>query len=119
MKRIANIMIGLLAFLHVYILVLEMFFWESPTSLKAFGLTPELAKETVVLGANQGLYNGFLAAGLMWGLYLGREGRSVKTFFLLCIFVAGVFGAVSVSPRILMIQAVPAAITLVLLHWKR
>ncbi len=115
MSRIENIIIGLLALLHVYILVLEMFFWESTTSLRAFGLTPELAKQTVALGANQGLYNGFLAAGLMWGLFLGRNGRSVKTFFLLCILVAGIFGAATVSPRILFFQAVPAAIALVLI----
>ncbi|WP_299488325.1 DUF1304 domain-containing protein [Acaryochloris sp. IP29b_bin.137] len=115
MARIANIIIGLLALLHGYILVLEMFFWESPTSLRAFGLTPALAKATVALGANQGLYNGFLAAGLIWGLCLGRKGRSVKTFFLLCILIAGVFGAATVNSRILMFQAVPAAIALVLL----
>ncbi len=117
MARIANIIIGLLAILHGYILVLEMFFWESPTSLRAFGLTPELAKATVAMGANQGLYNGFLAAGLAWGLYLGAAGRSVKTFFLLCILVAGVFGAFTVSQRILFIQSVPAALALFFL-WR-
>lgn len=117
MTRLANIIIALLALLHVYILILEMFFWESPTSLRAFGLTPELAKATVAMGANQGLYNGFLAAGLAWSLTLGPIGRSVKVFFLLCVLIAGVFGAVTVSPRILFIQAVPAAVGLLLL-WR-
>lgn len=117
MARIANIIVGLLAVLHGYILVLEMFFWESPTSLRAFGLSPELAKATVAMGANQGLYNGFLAAGLVWGLSLGSKGRSVKTFFLVCVLVAGVFGAATVSPRILVIQAVPAALGLFFL-WR-
>ena len=83
MPRPSSIVIALLALLHVYILVLEMFFWESPTSLRAFGLTPELAQATVAMGANQGLYNGFLAAGLAWGLTLGVAGRSIKVFFLL------------------------------------
>lgn len=115
MTRIGNIIVGLLAVLHGYILVLEMFFWESPRSLRTFGLTPEIAKETLTLGANQGLYNGFLAAGLLWGLFLGAQGRPVKTFFLLCIAVAGIFGAATVNPRILFIQTVPAVIALGLL----
>lgn len=117
MSRIANTIVGLLACLQGYILVLEMFFWESPTSLRAFGLSPELAKATVAMGANQGLYNGFLAAGLVWGLYLGSSGRAVKTFFLVCVLVAGIFGAATVSPRILLIQAVPAALGLFFL-WR-
>lgn len=117
MTRFSNIIVGLLVVLHAYILILEMFFWESPTSLRAFGLTPELAKATVAMGANQGLYNGFLAAGLAWGLFIGPAGRSVKVFFLLCVLVAGIFGAVTVSPRILFIQAVPAGLGLFLL-WR-
>ncbi|MGB7183556.1 MAG: DUF1304 domain-containing protein [Burkholderiaceae bacterium] len=117
MARLANIVVALLALLHIYILVLEMFFWESPTSLRAFGLTAELAKQTVAMAANQGLYNGFLAAGLLWGLFLGAGGCSVKTFFLVCILVAGAFGAVTVNQRILFIQAVPAAIGLLFL-WR-
>lgn len=117
MARIANTIIGLLIVLHGYILVLEMFFWESPTSLRAFGLSPELAKATVAMGANQGLYNGFLAAGLAWGLSLGSTGRSVKTFFLVCVLVAGIFGAATVSPRIFFIQAVPATLGLFFL-WR-
>lgn len=119
MARFSNIIVALLALLHVYILILEMFFWESPTSLRAFGLTPELAKATVALATNQGLYNGFLAAGLAWGLALGQEGRPVKVFFLLCVLVAGIFGAATVSPRILFIQAVPAALGLILLWLAR
>lgn len=119
MGGIANIVVGLLAVLHGYILLLQMFFWESPASLRAFGLSPELAKATVAMGANQGLYNGFLAAGLVWGLSLGSKERSVKTFFLVCVFVAGVFGAATVSPRILFIQAVPAAFGLFFLWWAR
>jgi putative membrane protein len=117
MARFGNIVVALLALLHIYILILEMFFWGSPTSLRAFGLTPELAKETAAMAANQGLYNGFLAAGLIWGLILGTEGRSVKIFFLLCILLAGMFGAATVNPRILLIQAVPAALGLALV-WR-
>lgn len=112
MARLANVIVALLALLHIYILILEMFFWGSPTSQRAFGLTPELAEQTAAMAANQGLYNGFLAAGLLWGLALGSRGRSIKIFFLICIFVAGVFGAVTVNPRILFIQAVPAALGL-------
>lgn len=112
MTRFANFIVALLAMLHIFILVLEMFFWQSPTSLRAFGLTPEIAEQTVALGANQGLYNGFLAAGLIWGLVLGAGGRSIKVFFLVCVLVAGIFGAATVSPRILIIQGVPAALGL-------
>jgi len=113
MGLLANVVVALLALLHVYILILEMFFWDSPVSLRAFGLTPELAKQTAAMAANQGLYNGFLAAGLLWGLLLGSRGRSIKIFFLLCILVAGIFGALTVNPRILFIQAVPAALGLI------
>lgn len=117
MACVSNVIIALVALIHIYILILEMFLWESPVGLRAFGLTPELAKATVTMGANQGLYNGFLAAGLVWGLYLGSAGRSVKVFFLLCVLVAGIFGAATVSPRILLIQAVPAALGLLAL-WR-
>jgi putative membrane protein len=111
----ANVAVFLIALLHVYILVLEMFLWDKPRGLKAFGLTPELAAQTKVLAANQGLYNGFLAAGLFWGLYLGSAGDSVKIFFLLCVLVAGLYGAATANRRILFVQAIPAAIGLVLL----
>lgn len=112
---IANILIGLIAVLHVYILVLEMFLWDKPQGMKAFSLTPELAKQTKALAANQGLYNGFLAAGLFWGLFLGPDGLQVKVFFLLCVLIAGLYGAATANQRILFIQAIPAALALLLL----
>jgi putative membrane protein len=111
----ANVVVLLVAVLHVYILVLEMFWWDKPKGLKAFGLTPEFAAQTKVLAANQGLYNGFLAAGLFWGLFLGDAGLGVKLFFLACVLVAGLYGAATANKRILFIQAVPAAIGLALL----
>lgn len=111
----ANVVVLLIAVLHVYILVLEMFLWDKPRGLKAFGLTPEFAAQTKVLAANQGLYNGFLAAGLFWGLSMGEAGHSIKVFFLACVLVAGLYGAATANKRILFIQAVPAAVGLVLL----
>lgn len=115
MAHAANVVVGLVALLHVYILMLEMFLWTTPRGRKAFGLTPEFAEQTKVLAANQGLYNGFLAAGLFWGLWLGPAGNSVKVFFLLCVLVAGIYGAATANRRILFIQAVPAALGLALL----
>ena len=115
MTVIANILTGLVAVLHVYFLVLEMFLWDKPYGRKTFGLTAEYAAASKTLAANQGLYNGFLAAGLEWGLLLGGAGASVKIFFLVCVIVAGVYGAITVSRRILWVQALPAAIALVLL----
>jgi putative membrane protein len=103
-----------MAALHVYILVLEMFLWTTPRGRKAFGLTPELAQATKALAANQGLYNGFLAAGLVWGLVLGAGGRDVEVFFLACIIVAGVYGAATAARKILFVQAIPGAIALAL-----
>ncbi|WP_305807120.1 DUF1304 domain-containing protein [Stenotrophomonas sp. YIM B06876] len=96
-------------------MVLEMFLWDKPAGLRAFGQTHEQAAATKVLAANQGLYNGFLAAGLFWGLALGPAGGAVKAFFLLCVLVAGLYGAATASRKILFIQAVPAAIGLALL----
>jgi putative membrane protein len=119
MKTAANLAVALIAALHVYILVLEMFLWDKPAGRRAFGLTREFASATRVLAANQGLYNGFLAAGLIWGLALGDAGRPVQVFFLLCVLVAGVFGALTASRRILFVQAVPAAIALALLYASR
>jgi putative membrane protein len=110
----ASVVIGLVALLHLYFLVLEMFLWDKPAGMKAFGLTPEAAQSSKVLAANQGLYNGFLAAGLLWGLSLGAQGMGVKLFFLGCVLVAGVFGALTASRKILFVQALPAAIGLVL-----
>jgi putative membrane protein len=115
MSTAANVVIALIALLHVYILVLEMFLWDKPKGLRAFNMTPEQAQATKVLAANQGLYNGFLAAGLLWGLTLGLEGAGVKTFFLLCVLVAGIYGGLTASRRIFFIQALPAAIGLALL----
>ncbi len=111
----ANVVVLLIAVLHVYILVLEMFLWDKPRGLKAFGLTPEFAAQTKVLAANQGLYNGFLAAGLFWGLSMGEAGHAIKVFFLACVLVAGLYGAATANKRILFIQAVPAAVGLMLL----
>jgi putative membrane protein len=115
MTVIANVLTGLVALLHVYFLVLEMFLWDKPYGRKTFGLTAEYAAASKTLAANQGLYNGFLAAGLAWGLLLGAAGASVKIFFLVCVVIAGVYGAITVSRRILWVQALPAAIALALL----
>ena len=113
MKKTAIALTALVAVEHVYILVLEMFLWTKPAGLSAFGLTPEFAEQTAVLAANQGLYNGFLAAGLIWSLIRKEEGVSIRLFFLGCIIVAGVFGAVTAKPSILYVQALPALIALV------
>lgn len=114
---VANVAVALVAVLHLYFLVLEMFFWNKPLGRRVFGLSPEFAQSSAALAANQGLYNGFLAAGLLWGLVLGAEGFAIKVFFLGCVIVAGVFGALTASRKILWVQAVPgiAALTLVLL----
>ena len=117
MTLAANAVVGLIALIHLYILVLEMFLWDRPAGLRAFGLSPALATATKAMGANQGLYNGFLAAGLIWGLARGDAGVPVQVFFLLCVFVAGVFGAATVSRKILFIQSVPAALALGLIHF--
>ena len=119
MSLLANVLIGLVALLHLYFLVLEMFLWTRPLGLKTFRNTPEKAETTRVLAANQGLYNGFLAAGLFWGLWLGADGFGVKAFFLACILVAGVYGAATSSRKILFIQAVPAALGLLALFLSR
>ncbi|MFN8653275.1 MAG: DUF1304 domain-containing protein [Gemmatimonadales bacterium] len=115
MSSIARAVALLVALLHVYILVLEMFLWEKPRGRKTFGLTAEFAAQTKVLAANQGLYNGFLAAGLFWGLSLGAAGTSIVIFFLACVLVAGVFGAATANKRILFVQALPAALGLLLI----
>ena len=115
MSLLANIVVAIVALLHVYFLVLEMFFWTKPLGLKTFKRTQAQADDSKVLAANQGLYNGFLAAGLLWGLSLGAAGLSIKVFFLLCVVVAGVYGAATVGKKILYVQALPAAIGLALL----
>ena len=117
MILIANILVAVVAALHVYFLILEMFLWTRPLGLKTFRNSSEKAAQSAVLAANQGLYNGFLAAGLVWGLLHGNPGFAfqIKVFFLLCVIVAGLYGAASVSRRILYVQAAPAAIALILL----
>jgi len=118
MELISNIFIGIVAVSHLCFLILEMFLWTKPVGLKIFDLTGEFAKASKFLAANQGLYNGFLAAGLVWGLVLGTTGEPVKIFFLVCVIIAGVFGTVTVSRKILLIQALPAVISLILLLTK-
>ena len=114
MKLLADFLVGLVALLHVWFMVLEMFLWTKPYGRRTFGLTVERAEMTKSLAANQGLYNGFLAAGLIWGLLAGADGYVIKVFFLGCIIIAGIFGAATVGRKILWIQAVPAAIALAL-----
>jgi putative membrane protein len=114
MTTAANIAVALVALLHLYFLVLEMFLWDQPFGRRTFGLTPEFASASKSLAANQGLYNGFLAAGLVWGLVLGAAGNPVKIFFLACVVVAGIFGAATASRKILWVQALPGAIALAL-----
>ena len=117
MSKVSNILVGLVAFLHIYFLVLEMFLWTKPRGLQIFGNSLEQAQATAVLAANQGLYNGFLAAGLVWGLlHANREfAFQIKIFFLSCVIVAGIYGAYCVGRKILFIQALPAALALVFL----
>jgi putative membrane protein len=114
MSTLASIAVALVALLHVYFLVLEMFLWDKPFGMRIFGLTPELAKATKKMAANQGVYNGFLAAGLAWGVVLGTAGDPIKIFFLLCVIVAGAVGAATVNRKILWVQALPAAVALLL-----
>lgn len=113
----ADVAVAIVAVIHVYILVLEMFLWDKPAGLRAFGQTKEAATASKVLAANQGLYNGFLAAGLIFGLAIdGHAGFGIKIFVLTCVIVAGVYGAITASRKILYVQALPALIALVLLH---
>jgi putative membrane protein len=117
MSMTISVLIGIVAALHVYFLVLEMFLWDTPYGRKTFGLTPELSAATKTLAANQGLYNGFLAAGLIWSLLDPHDHAfEIKIFFLSCVIVAGIFGAATVSRKILFVQALPALVALVLLH---
>jgi putative membrane protein len=114
MQLLADILVALVAVLHLWFLVLEMFLWTKPYGRRAFGLTPERAEATKSLAANQGLYNGFLAAGLAWGLMAGADVYVPKVFFLGCVIVAGVFGAATASRKILWVQALPGAVALAL-----
>jgi putative membrane protein len=117
MNILINCFVVLVAVLHLYFLTLEMFLWTKPLGLKTFRNTIEKARDTSVLAANQGLYNGFLSAGLIWGLLQPEEifAKQIKLFFLGCVFVAGVYGAYSVNKRIFFIQGLPALIGFILL----
>src|SRR5690606_32945419 len=114
---IATVLVAAVALLHIYIMLLEMVWWESPRGRKAFGLTADFARSTKALAANQGLYNGFLAAGLIWGLVHPDPAMAwqIKLFFLACVAVAGIFGAATASRKILFIQTVPAALAILAL----
>lgn len=114
MTTIANFFVGLVILLHTGFLILEMFLWDKPFGLRTFGLKQEFATASKSLAANQGLYNGFLAAGLAWSLIPGPAETSIKVFFLICIIVAGVFGGLTVNRKILLAQAIPGAVTLAL-----
>lgn len=109
MELIANILVGIVALLHVGFLCLEMFLWDKPQGMRAFHMDEAFARQSKKLAMNQGLYNGFLAAGLVWGLFAGPP---VQIFFLICVIIAGIFGALTVSRRIFFIQAVPAIVAL-------
>lgn len=112
---LANTLIVIVAAIHIYILILEMFLWQSKTGRKAFNLSADFARDTRVMAANQGLYNGFLAAGLLWGLWRGEQGLEITIFFLICVIIAGIFGAMTASRKILYVQALPAAVALIAL----
>ena len=117
MTILANIMIAIVAILHLGFLALEMFFWDHPFGRKRFKMTPEYSRASASLAANQGLYNGFLAAGLIWGLWTGQF--AVKMFFLLCVVIAGIYGGVTTRRTILYIQALPGLLALILLYFSR
>ena len=111
---LSDIAVLLVALLHGYFLVLEMFLWDKPAGMRAFGQTKEQAEASKVLAANQGLYNGFIAVGLLWGVVQGAAGFDFKVYFLLCVIVAGVYGAVTASRKILFVQALPGFLALLL-----
>ncbi len=116
MELLSKILIALVAFLHFYFMVLEMFYWTKPRGMKAFGLTKEDAEQSKVLAANQGLYNGFLAAGLVWSLIAENAANEIALFFLICVTIAGIYGSYSTKKRkIFYVQALPAIIALVLI----
>lgn len=117
MSILATIFVVLVMIEHIYILILEMFLWTTPSTRKTFGTTPEFAEASRTLAANQGLYNGFLAAGLLWGLISNQW--DVKVFFSLCVLVAGIYGGLTVKPRIFMVQGIPALLALIFLFLSR
>jgi putative membrane protein len=112
----ADLAVALVALQHLLFMGLEMFLWTRPAGRRIFGLDPEFARRSAALAANQGLYNGFLAAGLGWGLLTGPDGAHIKVFFLACVIVAGIFGALTVKRSILWIQAVPGMLALALVY---
>ena len=114
MAILATVLVALVAIEHLWFLTLEMFLWQKPLGMKTFGTTREFAEQTAALAANQGLYNGFLAAGLIWSLFTGPHAFALKVFFLLCVIVAGLFGAATVKPKIALVQALPAALAMAL-----
>ena len=114
MALIATILVALVALEHVWFMILEMFLWRTETGMKTFGTTKDFAEATAALAANQGLYNGFLAAGLIWALVPTSHSLALKLFFLACVIVAGLYGAATVKPKIALVQALPAAIALAL-----
>ena len=111
MDVVAYVLVGLVAALHLYFLVLEMFLWTTPTGRRVFGTDAAFAEQSKALAANQGLYNGFLVAGLVWGLV--SQETDIQVFFLACVIVAGLYGAATVNQRILVVQALPAVLALV------
>jgi len=118
--NVLKLMSVLVALLHLYFLALEMFFWTKPLGRKVFRTTPEFAEQSAALAANQGLYNGFLAAGLLWGVLHADPffGRQIQMFFLACVVAAGIMGALTVSKRILYVQSMPALVGLVAGFWR-
>lgn len=119
MTFIQILVISFIAFEHFYFMILEMFYWEKPKGLKAFGLTFEEAKSTKTLAKNQGLYNGFLAVGLIWSIFMKENSFQITLFFLICIAIAGVFGAYTTKKiKLFYIQAIPAIIGIIILVFK-
>ncbi len=119
MKKVANALVVFVALEHLLFLVLEMFLWTKPIGMRVFGTTPEIAEASAALAANQGLYNGFLAAGLVWALTRGDDGHAIKIFFLTCVVIAGIFGAATAKASILFVQGAPALLALILVILSR
>ncbi len=119
LRKLAVLLVALVALEHIWILVLEMFLWTKPIGLETFGMTLEVAQQSAVLAANQGLYNGFLAAGLIWGLLRKPDGYAIQIFFLLCVMVAGIYGGLTAKTSILFVQGAPAALALIVLVLSR
>jgi putative membrane protein len=119
MAILAKLLVAIVALAHIGFLVLEMFLWTSQYAIKTFGMTPEFASASTALAANQGLYNGFLAAGLIWSLFARTNQTALRVFFLSCVIIAGLFGAATVKMSILYVQALPAALALIVVLWTR